>query len=228
MSAHGYVLDYDAKLFQDLKELRKQQADEENIPAYIVLSDATLIELATYFPQTKEELRQISGFGEMKLEKYGKKFCDLIFTYCQKNNIQSRLHLKRPKRLRLEKPERENDTKLETFYLFRKGNSIVEIAKLRELSITTIEGHLVFYVGQGKLSIDEVMDVSKISAIQQALEKWDGIALAPIKEQLGPAYSYGEIRMVMAHLKIYRKNNPGSSWVSEPEEEYAILEDITT
>ena len=83
----------------------------------------------------------------------------------------------------------------------------LEIAERRDFSSITIEGHLAFYVEHRKLSIDAVMDVSKIPAIQQCIEKFDrmenlaSLPLAPIKEQLGDNYTYGEIRMVMAHIK---------------------------
>jgi ATP-dependent DNA helicase RecQ len=92
--------DYETALFQELKVLRRQLADAENVPAYIVLSDATLIELATYFPHTKEEFSKISGFGQMKLEKYSKQFCDVVVDYCVNHKLTSRIHLKAPKRQR--------------------------------------------------------------------------------------------------------------------------------
>jgi ATP-dependent DNA helicase RecQ len=87
-------------LFQELKVLRRQLADAENVPAYIVLSDATLIELATYLPHNKEEFAKISGFGQMKLEKYSAQFGDVVVEYCLKHNLTSRIHLKAPKRHR--------------------------------------------------------------------------------------------------------------------------------
>ena len=125
--------------------------------------------------------------------------------YCREHNLNSRIHLKIPKRQRKERPERETDTKLQSFELFKKSHSIQEIAAQRNFSISTIEGHLAFYVEQGNLTIGEVMDVAKIHAIQQCIEKSNQslalLPLAPIKEQLGDNYSYGEIRMVMAHLK---------------------------
>lgn len=201
IEVQAQTTDYDAVLFAELKIVRRQLADEENVPAYIVLSDATLMELSTYFPQNREEFRQISGFGEMKLEKYGKQFCEIVLKHCRENNIESRIHLKTPKRQRKEKHERETDTKQKSFELFKQGYSIQEIAAQRNLSLSTIEVHLAFYIEQGKLSIEEIMDVSKVSAIQQIVKKFDGTALAPIKEQLGEDYSYGEIRMVMSYLK---------------------------
>jgi ATP-dependent DNA helicase RecQ len=65
---------YEVALYKQLKELRRQLAEEENVPAYIILSDASLVELATYLPQNLEELAKISGFGYVKLERYGRKF----------------------------------------------------------------------------------------------------------------------------------------------------------
>ncbi|MBI1768636.1 MAG: DNA helicase RecQ [Bacteroidetes bacterium] len=195
---------YEQTLLQQLKDIRRKIANEENVPAYIVLSDATLLELATYLPHNKEEFLKISGFGQVKIEKYGKQFWDVVAAYCREHNLKSRINLKTPKRIRRERPERETDTKQKSFEFFKLGHSIAEIAERRNLSSSTIESHLAFYVQQGTLLLNEVIDASKISSIQQAIEKTGGNALAPIKELLGDSYSYGEIRMVMAHLEKVR------------------------
>lgn len=201
-------VEYETELFQKLKATRRELAEVENVPAYIVLSDATLIELATYLPHNKEEFAKISGFGQIKIEKYEKHFCEVVVTYCRERNLTSRIHLKNPKRQRKEKRERETDTKQQSYDLFKQGYSIKEIALRRDFSPITIEGHLAFYVEHGELSIDAIMDVSKIPAIQQCIENFGvgtqnlaSLLLAPIKEQLGENYTYGEIRMVIAHMK---------------------------
>lgn len=193
-------VDYEVALFQQLKEVRRQLAAEENVASYIVLSDATLLELATYLPHNKDEFSKISGFGQVKIEKYGTQFCEVVTAYCREHQLKSRIHLKSPKRQRRERPERETDTKQQSYELFNLGHSIEKIAEFRGLSPVTIEGHLAFYVQQGKINIDQLMDPSKIPAIQQAVEKVGGKVLTPIKEALGDAYSFGEIRLVMAHL----------------------------
>jgi ATP-dependent DNA helicase RecQ len=72
---------------------------------------------------------------------------------------------------------------------------------LRNLAISTIETHLAFYVQQGKISIEGLMDTSKIPAIQKAVEKVGGVVLTPIKQILGDDYSFGEIKMVIAHME---------------------------
>lgn len=196
---------YEQELLQQLKETRRQIANEENVPAYIVLSDATLMELATYLPHNREEFFKISGFGQVKIEKYGKQFWDVVAAYCRENNLKSRIHLKTAKRIRRDRPEKETDTKQQTFELFRSGNSIIEIAEKRTLSQSTIENHLAFYIERGSLELEEVMDVSKVEPIQKAIQQLNTVALSPVKEELGEGYSYGEIRMVMAHL-AYLKN----------------------
>ncbi|MEK6781965.1 MAG: helix-turn-helix domain-containing protein [Bacteroidota bacterium] len=173
----------------------------------IVLSDATLMELATYLPHSKEEFSKISGFGQIKLEKYGKQFWNVIAAYCKEHQLKSRIHLKTPKRIRRERPERDTDTKQQSFDLFKQGNSLEKIAELRGLSTVTIEGHLAFYVQHGKLTIDQLIDISKIPAISEAIEKIGKGALTPIKESLGDGYSFGEIKLVMAHLEFLGGNN---------------------
>jgi ATP-dependent DNA helicase RecQ len=196
--------DYETALFQQLKEVRRQLAIVENVPAYIVLSDATLIELATYLPHGLEEFARITGFGQVKLEKYGKRFGEVVTDYCKGHQLKSRIHLKSPKQQRRERPEQDTDTKQQSLELFRLGHSIEKIAEIRGLSPTTIEGHLAFYVQQGKLAVDRVMNTAKIPAIREVVEKMGGKVLTPIKESLGGGYSFGEIKLTIAHLEFLK------------------------
>ena len=69
------------ELFEALRTLRKRLADQEALPAYIVLSDKVLHLLSTSRPTTIEEFGNISGIGEYKKKKYGKEFVDLIRNY---------------------------------------------------------------------------------------------------------------------------------------------------
>ena len=65
-------------LFEELRILRKRLADQQAIPAYIVLSDKTLHLLASQRPTTLEEFGRVNGIGEYKKEKYGKEFVEVI------------------------------------------------------------------------------------------------------------------------------------------------------
>ena len=72
------AFDYDTELFESLRALRHEIAQESNVPAYIVFGDKTLKEMAAKNPQTKEEMLQIGGIGEVKFERYGEKFLTLL------------------------------------------------------------------------------------------------------------------------------------------------------
>ncbi|HHW7569723.1 TPA: DNA helicase RecQ [Mannheimia haemolytica] len=69
---------YDKDLFARLRFLRKQIADLENIPPYIVFNDATLQEMAEFLPTSKVEMLEINGVGERKFERFGQAFMSLI------------------------------------------------------------------------------------------------------------------------------------------------------
>lgn len=69
---------YDKDLFARLRFLRKQIADKENIPPYVVFNDATLEEMAQFTPTTKAEMLDINGVGKRKLERFGDAFMNLI------------------------------------------------------------------------------------------------------------------------------------------------------
>ena len=69
------------ELFEALRALRKRLADQEALPAYIVLSDKVLHLLSTARPTTMEAFGNISGIGEYKKKKYGKDFVELIRKY---------------------------------------------------------------------------------------------------------------------------------------------------
>ncbi|MWN06512.1 DNA helicase RecQ [Gilliamella sp. Pas-s95] len=80
------VLSYEERiLFNKLRRLRKDIADVEDIPPYIVFSDATLLEMVQTKPASKKQLINITGVGKIKLEKYGSLFLDAIDEFMAKN-----------------------------------------------------------------------------------------------------------------------------------------------
>lgn len=68
----------DRKLFEQLRELRLSIAKKERVPPYIVFSDKTLTDMCLKHPRTKEELRSVHGVGEVKVERYGEQFLELL------------------------------------------------------------------------------------------------------------------------------------------------------
>ncbi|MEI7216696.1 ATP-dependent DNA helicase RecQ [Pectobacterium carotovorum] len=82
----SYGGNYDRKLFAKLRKLRKSIADEDNIPPYVVFSDATLLEMAEMMPITAGELLNINGVGHRKLERFGAPFMNMIRDHVDNND----------------------------------------------------------------------------------------------------------------------------------------------
>ncbi|MBI2730218.1 MAG: helix-turn-helix domain-containing protein [Sphingobacteriales bacterium] len=200
---------HEEDLLQQLKQLRLQFAMDENVPAYVVLSDASLLELASYLPQNENELLQVSGFGSVKLAKYGKTFLNTIAGYCKAHQLSGRIHLRKPKRLKKDSIERaaaKSSTDRVSLDMFLAGKSVQEIAAERKLTIGTVENHLAGFVNSGEINIESLIPKSKIEIIKNKYEELGAeLGIKPIKEALGDDYSYGEIRTVVNYYRFWAK-----------------------
>ncbi len=198
------VQDYFRDLFSNLKSIRKYIAANENLAAFIIFSDATLIEMSSYLPLSLDEMKKISGVSDTKAEKYGNAFLKEIKGYCEINQLESRIHLKVQKRERKSRPKKNskgNDTYSISLNMFKSGTSIAEIAESRGLAKSTIETHLVRFIESGEIKLEQIVPSEKIEPIKKAIRKLKpGFSTAPVKEFLGDDYSYGEIRAVMVSM----------------------------
>lgn len=196
---------YEKELFDNLKGLRNNLAHQENLPAYIIFSDSTLLDLATYLPLSKNDLLKISGFGTVKLEKYGDAFLKVVQQYSTEHKLETRIHLKQPKRERRQRTlttgEKVNSTFQITFDLYKRGKTIDEIAEERKLSKQTIESHLSYFIAEGELAIGELVNENKQKLIIEAAGLHGTASLKTLKENLPEDVSYGDIRMVLASIK---------------------------
>jgi ATP-dependent DNA helicase RecQ len=186
------------ELLQHLKQIRYELAAKENVPAYIVFSDSTLVELARYLPLTLMEISRISGFGDVKLARYGKIFLEAIQSYCKIHQLSSKIH-SRVNKNNKQKPARENpgESRRLSLRLFKEGKSIQEIANIRKFVESTIESHLASFIHTGEIGIQELVPKPKIMKIIDVVKEVGGNSAVPIKEKLGDEYSFAEIRAVM-------------------------------
>ena len=83
-------LDYDRELFEILRKTRKKLADQSGVPPFVIFADKTLVEMATYFPQSSESLLDIHGVGAVKCKKFGPLFQDIIGQYCRQHQIEEK------------------------------------------------------------------------------------------------------------------------------------------
>ena len=196
------------QLYKALQEWRRQKCVELNLPAYTILQQKALICMANSMPETMERLIDIPYFGKRGGEKFGEEILSVIHHFIREHGHEigerpapiSRKELRGQQRAERKTEQAEEkppkvETKEQTYLLYKEGKSIDEIAALRMLSRTTIEGHLTHYISLGKLSLSEFVSGEKVRRIRALLP---ATTLTEVKEKLGDDISYGEIRMVMA------------------------------
>ncbi len=189
------------ELYETLKRWRDMIVEENSLPIFMVASQASLKEIAEFLPLTKKDLMKIGGFGKAKAEKYGDDILETVQDYCSRHQLESNMSAKEPtsKRERKENPlEEKTPTNIVSFNLFKEGKSVAEIAKERNLTITTVEGHLSWFVGNGDVDINELVSSEKQLLIKEAISINGRSSTKTIKENLPEDVSYGEIRLVMA------------------------------
>lgn len=198
---------YDKALLERLKDVRAELAVTEHVPAYAIIADAGLVELATYMPVSFSDLKHISGFGDYKVAKYGSPFVTVITRYMAAKGLESRMHLKKQKAQRKERPAgaAKSGTVAATMQLLQEGLAPEEIAKERNLSMTTIESHLASYVASGELDVRKLVAEDRLERIMAAITaSRQTAAIKPVRDLLGDDYGYGEIRYVMEYYKTVR------------------------
>jgi len=194
------ALDFDQGLFEKLRDLRSRLAAERGIPLYMIFSNATLQQMAYYFPQSRESFSCISGVGKEKLEQLGEVFVAEIGSYARQHDLLER---DIPIAGRRRREVRKDSTYEETRQLWEEGLSVEQIAKERSLEKSTIAFHLERLIEEG-MDIDlrpMLPPMEKVEEIKRAVEEIGGNLLPPVKELLGDEYSYYEIKIVWVFLR---------------------------
>lgn len=130
--------DYDATLFGLLRDRRTELAEEQGVPPYVVFSDRSLVEMATYFPQSKGAFARIHGVGSHKLEKYAEAFLPVIRVYCENNEIEE---VRKPRR-RVRSSSGRGTRRKQVVKAYNGGQSIPEIAQALGVKRRTVVNHL--------------------------------------------------------------------------------------
>ncbi|TXI83764.1 MAG: helicase, partial [Crocinitomicaceae bacterium] len=105
--------------------------------------------------------------------------------------------LKKAKKEPKEKKEKRS-TYDQSWDLWNEGHTIEEIARIRQLSETTIYGHFVFLIKAEKVELSDVMDPKRISELADLFGDYQGTSLTPLKEQLGDAVTWDELKLYQA------------------------------
>jgi ATP-dependent DNA helicase RecQ len=198
-------LDYDQELFALLRGLRKQIAQERNVPAFVIFGDVSLREMAFYFPNDQDAFGAISGVGTTKLDQFADRFISLISEYCDEHDLSPR-----PKSGgRLRKPAKKRKRSvlsrslMETKRLFTEGFSVDEITSERGFGSQTIMSHLE-KIGRAdpNFNLEQLLpSPERVAAIEAVLRTNESGYLTPVKEELGDDYSFEDIRIVRLQME---------------------------
>ncbi|MDA1633611.1 MULTISPECIES: DNA helicase RecQ [Bacillus cereus group] len=189
----------DHPLFEVLREVRKEIAQGEGVPPFVIFSDQTLKDMCAKMPQSDSELLTVKGIGEHKLVKYGSHFLQAVQHFIEENpnyaeTIKTEVVTERKK-----SGKASANSHLETYEMYKQAIDLDEIAKERGLSRQTIENHLIRSFEDGmEVDWNSFVPAEYEQLIETAVQNAEG-GLKSIKEQLPNEVSYFMIR---AYLQI--------------------------
>ncbi|MEO6540703.1 MAG: helix-turn-helix domain-containing protein [Ferruginibacter sp.] len=192
------------ELFETLKRWRNMICSETGQPIYMVANQASLQEICTYLPLTKKDLMLISGFGKAKAEKYGDEILEIVESFCERHGLETNMSAKKENQKKERKPrsnESKRDTKSVSFDLYKEGKDIASIAKERNFTPGTIEGHLAYFVSNGEIDINELVSKEKQELVAGAVKLYGIVSHKTLIDNLPKDLTYGELRMILATYK---------------------------
>jgi len=191
-------------LFNRLHKLRKQYADANKVPPYVIFADSSLRLMAQQQPQTLAQFAQISGVGARKLAQYGEMFTGEIRAFRAESGLSVQTESDPTPPLNPPPPSKSevSHTHLQTLDLYQQGLSLAAIATKRSVRENTISDHLIKLMECGyEVNIDRIVPPAKATAIELAINTVGADRLTLIKEDLGDDYNYEEIKLVRARLR---------------------------
>lgn len=203
--------EYNEKLFQELRALRKRIADEQGVPPFVIFSDVSLQEMAYYIPLDLPALSNISGVGKQKLEFLGAIFLKVISDFAESHDCISH---DVPNRSR----ERERNTARnvsrpdsnyqKTKEMVQKKMSLPAMAQAHGFAESTIVSHIEKLLSGGiSLDVAYLRPPSELfDPIYQAFRACGFEQLGPVHKYLEEKYSYDQIRLV--RLTMAQENMP--------------------
>lgn len=181
----------DHELFGILRAIRKELADSEGVPPFVIFSDQTLRDMCRKLPEDNTAFLDVKGVGAHKSEKYGSRFLQAISQYKEENT-------------QAEEGKRKTDepSSLTTFKMYAEGLGLEEIAEKRNLSLTTVQNHILQCFEEGmEVNTEAFLSDKERNLIELAVEKTGGEKLKPIKEELPDEIGYFQIK-VFLHERV--------------------------
>lgn len=185
----------DPELYAMLKNLRKKLSKQLELPPYVIFQDPSLEAMATTYPITIDELKNIPGVGEGKAKRYGEEFCALIKRHCEENEID------RPEDIRIRTVANKSKLKVAIINAIDRKVALDDLAISKGVEFDELLDDIESIVYSGtKLNIDyfleEILDEENLYEIYDYFKNSDTDNINIAIEELGGEYSEEEIRLV--------------------------------
>lgn len=197
----------DKDLFELLRALRTEIAQERTVAPYLIFGDATLRNLARQKPSSREALLQVSGIGQKKLEDLGERVLALIGSYCQERKLQQDQSAP-PAGDRVVTRKIPHANSLVAFPLFDLGHSIEQaMSRLGRARATTVEYLCDYILDQEKEDPARWLEASVIERVEHAIDEVGMQRLKPIYLHLNSEIEYDFIRVVCACRQVRERSS---------------------
>ena len=185
----------DPELYAMLKNLRKKLSKQLELPPYVIFQDPSLEAMATTYPITIEEMKNIPGVGEGKAKRYGEEFCALIKRHCEENEID------RPEDIRIRTVANKSKLKVAIINAIDRKVALDDLAISKGVEFDELLDDIESIVYSGtKLNIDyfleEILDEENLYEIYDYFKSSDTDNIDIAIEELGGEYTEEEIRLV--------------------------------
>jgi ATP-dependent DNA helicase RecQ len=217
-------LPFHKELYEELRKWRLDLVVEMNLPAFMILPDRTLRQIARLLPSSGTDLARVPGIGPQKLAQYGKEILAVVSSFCQRCavarpysgsaeplGVAEKQTGKKPatqgRSPASNVPHQGLPATLEvTWKWWQQGKTVEEIAELRELARGTVVDHLVELSQKGRnVNLDGLVSPQHREQIESVLRQTSSGGLKAVKEALPPEISYDEIRLVAAAFRQTHK-----------------------
>jgi ATP-dependent DNA helicase RecQ len=180
----------DRELNEYLREWRRNTAKDKGVSAFVVLHDSALEDLCLVEPSNLQELRRVSGFGDKRVEMYGKEILDALRRFRQGERATN------------EGKPRVSSPAKETLRLLEEGRTFEEIAQIRERTLRAVVSLVADLIERGEAAFQPGwLAPERYNQIAAACHQLGMDRLKPLKEALPPEIPYEEIRLVIARLR---------------------------
>jgi len=199
-------------LMSTLRKLRKQLADEQSVPPYVVFSDSSLRQMSQERPQTAKEFLKISGVGSSKLVQYGDVFTRKICEFCKENGLEVKAgQAETFGQIAISNSQTSQEitaTQKNTYRMHKEGMSLSDIALERNIRLGTINEHIAKLIKAGyEVDLDVLVAPERQSIIKDAIMEVGSHSLRNIREVVGETYDYQEIKLVRSLCELEQIKN---------------------